>query len=50
MFIIWNINFTGDLGQDPQAGYAIIRPDESCPACARLAEAVSALRVAGCMQ
>ena len=50
MFIVWNINFTGELGQDPQAGYAIIRPDEKCPACARLAEAVSALRVAGCMQ
>ena len=35
--IVWNVDFScyGDCGgvQDPQAGYAIIRPDGSCPAC-----------------
>ncbi len=35
--IVWNIDFNcyGDCGgvQDPQGGYAIIRPDGSCPAC-----------------
>ena len=36
MFIVWNIDFETYDGQDPQAGYAILRPDESCPACARL--------------
>ena len=35
--IVWNIDF--DLwGADPQAGYAIIRPDGSCPACGSIAE------------
>lgn len=32
MVIVWNVNFT-TYGNDPQAGYAIIRPDGSCPAC-----------------
>ena len=35
--IVWNVDFDcyGDCGgvQDPQAGYAILRPDGSCPAC-----------------
>jgi hypothetical protein len=35
--MIWNVDFDcyGDCGgyEDPQAGYAIIRPDDSCPAC-----------------
>ena len=35
--IVWNVDFScyGDCGgvQDPQAGYAIIRPGGSCPAC-----------------
>ncbi len=35
MLIVWNVNFT-TWGNDPQAGYAIIRPDGSCPACASL--------------
>ena len=35
--IVWNINFD-TYGADPQAGYAIIRPDGSCPACASIAE------------
>lgn len=38
--IVWNVDFDcyGPCGgvQDPQAGYAIIRPDGSCPACESL--------------
>ncbi len=34
--IIWNMNFRGG-GDDPMGGYAIIRPDGSCPACDALA-------------
>lgn len=30
--IIWNINFK-NYGEDPMAGFAIIRPDGGCPAC-----------------
>ncbi len=33
MVIIWNINMS-TYGDDPQAGYAILRPDGTCPACA----------------
>lgn len=32
LMIIFNVDFT-TYGNDPQAGYAIIRPDGSCPAC-----------------
>jgi uncharacterized protein YraI len=32
ILIIWNINFL-EYGADPMGGYAIIRPDGSCPAC-----------------
>ncbi|PJF44664.1 MAG: hypothetical protein CUN55_02745 [Phototrophicales bacterium] len=32
LFIIFNLNFTS-YGADPQGGYAIVRPDGSCPAC-----------------
>ncbi len=35
MAIIFNVDFT-QWGDDPQAGYAIIRPDGSCPACETL--------------
>lgn len=35
ILIIWNVNFT-NYDDDPMAGYAIIRPDGSCPACAAL--------------
>jgi hypothetical protein len=39
LMIVWNVDSTrwvpGDDG-DPQAGYAIIRPDGSCPACEAL--------------
>ncbi|MDY0018863.1 MAG: NBR1-Ig-like domain-containing protein [Anaerolineae bacterium] len=38
--IVWNVDATcyGECGgvQDPQAGYAIIRPDGGCPACESL--------------
>ena len=33
LFIIWNVDFT-NYGDDPQAGYAIVRPDGQCRACA----------------
>jgi uncharacterized protein YgiM (DUF1202 family) len=36
MVIIWNINYTGSFGDDPLGGYAIIRPNGSCPACEAL--------------
>lgn len=39
LIIVWNIDFD-NYGSDPQAGYAIIRPDGSCPAC----ETIAALR------
>lgn len=35
LMIVWNINFTR-WNSDPQAGYALIRPDGSCPGCAAL--------------
>ncbi|MCL4261661.1 MAG: SH3 domain-containing protein [Anaerolineae bacterium] len=37
MIIIFNVDFT-HWGDDPQAGYAIIRRDGSCPACGTLAQ------------
>lgn len=36
LFIVWNVDFT-QYGNDPQAGYAIIRPGGGCPACGALA-------------
>ena len=38
LMIIWNVDFKA-YGSDPQAGYAIIRADGSCPACNALAAA-----------
>lgn len=38
MMIVWNVDFTR-YDSDPQGGYAIIRPDGSCPACSALASA-----------
>lgn len=35
MLIVWNVNYTR-WDTDPMGGYAIIRPDGSCPACAAL--------------
>ena len=32
LMIVFNVDFT-QYGDDPQAGYAIVRPDGSCPAC-----------------
>lgn len=37
LIIVFNIDFTA-WGSDPQGGYAIIRPDGSCPACDTLRE------------
>jgi uncharacterized protein YraI len=36
LLIVWNVDFTG-YGADPMGGYAMIRPDGSCPACDALA-------------
>jgi len=32
LMIVFNVNFTG-YGEDPQGGYAMIRPGGGCPAC-----------------
>lgn len=41
MIIVYNVDFTTyDTQSDPQAGYAILRPDGSCPACATLRNAM----------
>ncbi|MEQ8674380.1 MAG: hypothetical protein RLP44_06970 [Aggregatilineales bacterium] len=40
LLIVWNVDFDR-YDDDPQGGYAIIRPDGSCPAC----ETIGALRV-----
>ncbi|HRQ39436.1 MAG TPA: SH3 domain-containing protein [Chloroflexota bacterium] len=37
MVIVFNVDFT-QWGDDPQAGYAMIRRDGSCPACSTLAQ------------
>lgn len=39
MIIVWNVDFT-NFGADPMAGFAIVRPDGSCPACATLRAAM----------
>lgn len=38
LMIVWNVDFTV-YGSDPQAGYAMIRADGSCPACNAMAQA-----------
>ncbi len=43
LIIVFNVNFTQFVDNDPQGGYAIIRPDGSCPAC----QALAALRTSG---
>jgi hypothetical protein len=40
LVIIFNVNFTRFVENDPQGGFAIIRPDGSCPAC----DAIATLR------
>jgi hypothetical protein len=47
LFIVWNIDFE-QYGQDPQAAFAILRPDDDCPACGRLAATLRQLRGRGC--
>ena len=37
LIIVWNIDFE-NYDNDPQAGYAIIRPDGGCPACQTIAD------------
>ncbi len=39
MFIVWNVDAT-HWGSDPQAGYAIVRPGNHCPACDSLRAAM----------
>lgn len=41
LLIVWNVDAT-QFGEDPQAGYAIIRPNNTCNACATLGAAVTA--------
>ncbi|HOU42394.1 MAG TPA: hypothetical protein PK829_14095, partial [Promineifilum sp.] len=37
MMIVFNVDFTNfDPSGDPQAGYAMVRPDGGCPACTTL--------------
>jgi hypothetical protein len=49
LFIVWNVGFT-NYGEDPQAGFSILRPDEDCDSCETLSRAVGTLRMEGCMQ
>jgi hypothetical protein len=37
LLIIFNVNFTRFVGNDPQGGFGIIRPDGTCPACDSIA-------------
>lgn len=37
LMIVFNVDFTA-FGEDPQGGYAIIRPGGTCPACDKLRE------------
>lgn len=39
LMIVWNVDFT-QYGDDPQGGYAIVRPDGTCPACSSMAAAM----------
>ncbi len=36
LMVVWNVDFLYWGEDDPAAGYAILRPDGSCPACATL--------------
>lgn len=42
MIVVFNVDIETS-GADPQSGYAIVRPDSSCPACDTLATAMSAI-------
>ncbi len=37
LLIVWNVDYQRYDGNDPQGGYAIIRPGGGCPACAAIA-------------
>ncbi|MDZ4770975.1 MAG: hypothetical protein SGJ24_17760 [Chloroflexota bacterium] len=37
LLIVFNVNFTRFVDGDPQGGFAIIRPDGTCPACDQIA-------------
>lgn len=39
LLIVWNVDFRTYDANDPQAGYAIIRPGGGCPACDAIAGA-----------
>jgi hypothetical protein len=39
LMIVWNVDFD-NFEQDPQAGFAMLRPDGTCPAC----DAIASLR------
>jgi len=41
LIIVWNVDFDVYTEDDPQAGYAIIRPDGSCPACETIGSLIS---------
>lgn len=43
LIIVFNVNYRRFVDGDPQGGFAIIRPDGSCPAC----ETIGSLRGAG---
>lgn len=43
LIIVWNVDFDVYTEDDPQGGFAIIRPDGTCPAC----ETLASLRQAG---
>ena len=38
LMIVWNVDFVYWGPDDPKAGYAIVRPDGSCPACTTLGQ------------
>lgn len=39
LVIVWNVDFTRFDANDPQGGYAIVRPGGDCPACRAIASA-----------
>jgi hypothetical protein len=43
LVIVWNVDFDVYTQDDPQGGYAIIRPDGTCPAC----DTIASLRSVG---
>lgn len=38
LIIVFNVNYSRFVDNDPQGGFAIIRPDGTCPACDAIAE------------